>query len=136
MPALQARTGLLKHSRADLHTEGNHFIDWQPCALRVFAASFAVRCLKLAERVFTIGGKMALNPLNPRHLAADRDNFVPDVIELLRGEGWKCPCQDVPRHSKNSLSECGACEGVCDSLLQRSALAVRPYALRLTAERS
>jgi hypothetical protein len=124
---------LLEHARADLHTEWNHFIDRQAGALRVFAASFAVWCLKLAERVFTIGCKMASNPLNPRHLATDSDYLTPDFVELVPSQRRKCSRHDVTRHKEISLSEQGSCKGIRYGFFHWHAFARRPYRLRVTA---
>jgi hypothetical protein len=124
---------LLKHPRADLHTEWNHFIDRQASALRVFAASFAVWRLKLAERVLTIRCNMASNPLKPRHLATDSDYLTPDLVELVPSQRRKCSRHDVTRHKEISLSEQGSCKGIRYSFLHWHALARRPYRLRVTA---
>jgi hypothetical protein len=75
-----------------------------------FAACFAVWCLKLAERVLTIGRKMASNPLNPMHLATDSNYLTPDLVELVPSQRRKRSRHDMARHNEISLSERCSCQ--------------------------
>jgi len=84
--------GLLEHPWADLHAEGNYVVDRQTSALRLFATSFAVGCLELAERVLTIGRKMTSNPLNSGHLMTDGYYLASDLVELVRWQGVAVIC--------------------------------------------